>query len=201
MINSVGGAAEQAAPPMGPDGLRYRLRAVAYAAAIAAIWLVLWLGMLTLENLYHGTNSVNGRPPEQTAVAQVRSCQRVGPVSWYGYGYWWQCRATIHVADGRVVEATLTRSIASPADIGRTLTLREACFGKNHTNCRYGLPSSDSWGFLVAMLHLLERVVTAGLAILAAMYLLVAIAGPARARAVFAWMSRRGRPRRTVTAS
>ncbi len=135
------------------------------AAVVAAgTGFVLLLVFATVFNLYKGTRSGYLGPEEHPAVARVGACERLGPVSRDGIGYWWQCHATVRVADGRVINTVVDRSILTPADAGRAVEFREACKGqegKHLTGCSYGRPVGRGWKGAVAALNFLERIFVA----------------------------------------
>jgi uncharacterized protein DUF6346 len=158
-----------AGDPAGPDGtadgpVKDRVKMLLAAVVAAGTGFVLVLVFATVFNLYKGTRSGYLGPEEHPAVARVGACERLGPVSRDGIGYWWQCHAAVRVADGRVVNTVVDRSILTPADAGRAVEFREACKGqegKHVTGCSYGRPVGRGWKGAVAALNFLERILVA----------------------------------------
>ncbi|WP_200215213.1 DUF6346 domain-containing protein [Micromonospora coerulea] len=146
----------------------------------------------TVTSFYSGTGVIKSSPKEQSAVAMVKKCQRVGPVSVYGFGYWWRCGVTVRMSDGRTVSTTVGHSVVTPDDRGRPVEFREACFGKNNTECNYGRPTSLFWGLAVAVVVMVSRCLSLLLIIGAGFYLVRAVVGVPR---YFAWLNRRRRRR------
>src|SRR5262249_39499022 len=105
-----------AGDPAGPDGpadgpVKDRVKMLLAAVVAAGTGFVLLLVFATVFNLYKGTRSGYLGPEEHPAVARVGACERLGPVSRDGIGYWWQCHATVRVAGGRVINTVVDRSI------------------------------------------------------------------------------------------
>ncbi|MFC8619749.1 DUF6346 domain-containing protein [Micromonospora purpureochromogenes] len=97
---------------------------------------------------------------EQPATATVRQCERAGPVSGNGFGYWWECDVAVRMRDGRTVETAVGHSVVTPDDQGRRVDFREACFGANNTKCHYGRPTWLLWGIAVSILGMVKIAVT-----------------------------------------
>lgn len=157
-----------------------RLGQFLVAVMLMAGWAVAGFAFATVQSLYHGTGVIRSVPKERPAVAHVEECRRAGPVSVNGFGYWWECRAVVQVDDGRVVETLVRRSIVTQDDVGKNVEFREACFGKDNTDCSYGRPVHRAWGTAVAMLEIVERLVLILLAVAAVVYVLRAILGVPR---------------------
>ncbi len=135
-----------------------RLKSSGLAVVVAGSGLLLWLTLATVQSLIPG-NHVWHTSGQLDVSASVISCARVGPVSVYGFGYWWKCRVTLHVSDGRVVNTSLGRSVVTPADVGRAVKLREACVGDGNTACGYGRHANYLWGVLVSLLRIIRGAV------------------------------------------
>jgi hypothetical protein len=165
------------------------------AALVAAgVGVVLLLVFATAFNLYKGTRSGYLGPEEHPAVAWAGRCERLGPVSRDGIGYWWQCHATVRVADGRVITAVVDRSILTPADVGHAVEFREACKieeGKQRSGCSYGRPSGRGWKGVMAGLMLVERVLVAVCGFGVVLLLLRAMLGRQGYARLYARISRR----------
>ena len=86
----------------------------------------------TVESWYPGTGSSTRGPTEQTVAVTVRFCERVGPVSHHGFGYWWECTIVAPGHGSTVVD----RSILGPPDVGLDVELQQACFREDY--CVYG---------------------------------------------------------------
>jgi hypothetical protein len=110
----------------------------------------------TLASFYPGAGAVKSTPAEQPAEATVGDCQRVGPVSGDGLGYWWHCGVTVRTPDGREVETVVEHSVVTPDDRGKTIEFREVCYGKDNSDCRYGRPASRVWALALSMLGIVR---------------------------------------------
>nr|WP_320068645.1 DUF6346 domain-containing protein [Micromonospora sp. RTGN7] len=130
-----------------------RLTHFATAVAAVAVIVVTTLVVDTVASFYPGTGDGKSTPAEAT----VRDCQRAGPVGGDGLGYWWHCEVTIRTHDGREVDTVLAHSIVTPADRGKPVELREACYGKNNSDCRYGRPAWRVWPLALQMLYLVRN--------------------------------------------
>lgn len=154
-----GGNGDPAMPvPAAPPDPHDRVKFLTAALVIAIAGVVFYLLCGTISNLYKGTGSGFLGPDERPAVAQVHDCTRTGPVSRQGFGYWWRCRVTVRVADGRTVQTTVDRSKVTPADAGRDVEFREAC-KDGTTHCSYGRPTSKVVKGLFGALGLVEWLV------------------------------------------
>jgi hypothetical protein len=173
------------------DRLKMLLGAVV-AAGVAVVLLLVFA--TTLFNLYKGTRAGYLGPQERPAVAMAGTCERLGPVSRDGIGFWWQCHATVRVSDGRVITTVVDRSILTPADAGHTVEFREACKtqeGKHGSGCSYGRPSGRGWKGAMAALMLVERAVIAICAIFVILCLVRAVLGRSGYARLYSWVSRR----------
>jgi Family of unknown function (DUF6346) len=191
-------------PPGGPAGgapagpaaskrlgpVRFRLDALALAALLAVAWTVVGFSLSTLHSLYPGTGVATAHPPERPAVGEVGECRRAGPVSVNGFGYWWECQVRIRAADGRQAQTVLRHSIVSPDDAGQPVELREACYGADNTDCRYGRPVSRGWGVAVKFLDLLTFALNAAFVFMIGVCLVAALIGPRRYDSLLAKFSR-----------
>jgi heme exporter protein D len=63
---------------------------------------------------------------------------------------------TVRVTDGRMVNTVVDRSIATPADVGRRIELRQGCKGGGLTGCNYGRPVARGWKAVVGALLMVE---------------------------------------------
>jgi hypothetical protein len=144
---------------------------------LATVAIVLLFGFTTVRSLYKGTAAGWFGPPERPVVAEVGTCRRLGPVSVDGFGYWWKCQVTVRAADGRVVRASVDRSIMTPADRGRPVELREACEGGGATGCSYGRPVARGWKVAVGALVFIQWCVLAFIGFAVVMVLIRATLG------------------------
>ncbi|WP_405111430.1 DUF6346 domain-containing protein [Micromonospora sp. NBC_01405] len=164
--------------------------AVALIAAIVLSALV----FDTLASFYPGTGAVKSTPAEQPAEAVVGECQRVGPVSGDGLGYWWHCAVTVRTRDGRQVETVVEHSVVTPDDRDKTIEFREVCYGKDNSDCRYGRPASRVWALALSSLG----IVRIGLLLLLAVGVGFALVrGVVGVPAYYAWHNRRNKTRNT----
>lgn len=173
------------------DGpVKDRLKMLAAAVVVAAVAVFLLLLFTTVFSLNKGTRTGYLSPQERAAVAQVGACQRLGPVSVDGFGYWWKCRVTVRVADGRTVETVVDRSIVTPADAGRMVDFREACKGRGLTRCSYGRPVGRGWKAALGALLIIEWSALALAAFLICLLLVRAVLGHRGYLALYNWLSR-----------
>jgi hypothetical protein len=175
------------------DRLKFLLGAVVAAAA----GVVLLLGLTTVHSLYRGSRAGWFGPPERVAVAEVRSCRRLGPLSIDGVGYWWECAATVQVTDGRVVDAVVDRSVVTPADIRRKVELREGCKRGGPPDCDYGRPVARGWKAAVGALLIVEWSVLVLSVFVVLVCLLRAVLGRQGYAALYDRYERFQRPQRT----
>ncbi|WP_431912236.1 DUF6346 domain-containing protein [Micromonospora carbonacea] len=138
----------------GPFWGRLTQFGVAVGCAVAIV--VSWLVFDTVAGFYPGTGVVKPTPKERPAQATVGECRRVGPVSGDGFGYWWRCAVTVRTGDGREARIVTGNSVVTPADRGRPVDFREACFGRGNTDCRYGRPVSRVWALAVTSLGMVR---------------------------------------------
>lgn len=186
-----------AAPGRAEDGpVMDRLKFLLGAVVAAVVGVVLLLGLTTVHSLYRGSRAGWFGPPERVAVAEVRSCRRLGPLSLDGLGYWWECAVTVRVADGRVVNAVVDRSVVTPADIGREVELRQGCKGRGLTDCNYGRPVARGWKVAVGALLIVEWSVLVLSVFMVVMYLLRAVLGRQGYAALYNRYQRLQRPQR-----
>jgi hypothetical protein len=170
--------------------IKERLKMLVAAVVVAAVGLLLLRSFTTVHSLYKGTRAGYLSPSERTAVAAVGACRRLGPISVDGFGYWWKCRVTVRVADGRTVDTVVDHSIVTPADAGRTVDFREACKGGGLTRCSYGRPVGRGWKAALGALIIVESSVLALSAFLVCLLLLRAVLSQRGYQVVADWMSR-----------
>jgi len=116
-----------------------RMRVFADAVGLAVVTFLLTGALITVASLNKGVYPAqDGNYDHGTAA--VLSCDRTGPVSQYGFGYWWTCRVEVSLSEGRLATTTVGRSIVSPSDVGRQVPFTEHCEGNDHDNCTYGRP-------------------------------------------------------------
>jgi hypothetical protein len=170
----------------GPAG--YRLFKLAIGLPVLVLFYVTTLILTTLTSFYQGTSSIGTHgPTERTVQAEVQDCRRTGLVSDMGIGYWSVCRARV-TTDHGVVEAVLDRSIATSSDIGRTITLAEACRARG---CDYGKAVGFGWKFYKTAVWLIGILLRLTLAIWAFFYLSAALLGVRRFLVFGAWIMRK----------
>lgn len=122
---------------------KYRLRSAALAALLALAGVTVLLGGMTALSLFPGSGAVVQGPGEHPVRVVVGDCQRVGPISRRGFGYWWECDAVVNAANGAVRKARIGPAVVTPEDRGRSVELREGCRDKEgFTDCTYGRPTS-----------------------------------------------------------
>jgi hypothetical protein len=169
-----------------PLKLSYLVRAVGRAALILVIGAATSLAFSTVESWYPGTGAGTRGPTETTVLATVESCQRVGPVSHHGFGYWWECE--ISVPGG--IDATVDRSILTASDVGREVELQRACYGDDR--CFYGRRISWLWTTAFLGLRIVDRLVSLFFLGWALIWLARGVLGPERFQALLARRRRSG---------
>jgi hypothetical protein len=174
-------AAPHPAGPLGPDD---RAKFVVASLTSVVIGALIYMVCVTAGNLYKGTDGGYLGPDERQAVAQTHECTRTGPVSRKGFGYWWTCRVTVRMADGRTVDTTVDRSIVTPADGGRSVEFRESC-KDGLSDCSYGRPTSTWVKGAVGALGMLEWLLIAVCAIAFVMLMLRGLLGVRRFVAIY----------------
>ncbi|MGW4461836.1 DUF6346 domain-containing protein [Micromonospora sp. NPDC004704] len=170
-----------------------RARFVMAGLLTSVLWIVVAATFATLTSFYPGTGVARGNSAEKSTVVDVRECERLGPLSTYGYGYWYECRISVTVAGRRTVDGTVGRSIVRPSDIGKKVELREVCSGSGGSDCRYGRPTNRLWTFLVLALGVVNRGVSIAFLALILYYLLNAVLGRRRYLSVVGKMRSRSR--------
>lgn len=98
--------------------------------------MLLWLtvAVATLLLALTALNWANGSTtltPDHRGTAVVQSCEPdVGPISWRGFGYYWQCTARVAWDAGdRSTERSRNNQL-TPADIGREVRVIEHTAGR-----------------------------------------------------------------------
>lgn len=98
-------------------------------------FVVVW-GITTVQSLSRGALELRAASVASGA-ASVGACTRVGPVSWYGFGYWWDCHVQVSLPEGRQVDARVGPSVVTPADRGHPVEVVEVCAASGHRDCAY----------------------------------------------------------------
>ncbi|MDG4785252.1 DUF6346 domain-containing protein [Micromonospora sp. WMMD1102] len=165
-------------------------RGKTFLAAIASyvIGLVVCGTLLGVRNLYAGEPPrVSGE--RVTGTVQVGACDRVGPASAAGFGYWWYCEITVTLPDGRAVAAVVGPSVVTPDDRGRPPALVGYCSRTEPDDCSFTREGRNLFlgllGWFAMLLSLAALVCTA---FVGGTALLIALLGPAR---VERWFGRR----------
>lgn len=138
---------------------------------------VLVLVSQSVLSLYPGTGAVRPGVTEQPVRANVQECRRVGPLSGYGLGYWWECQAVVRHDEEPERQVVLGRSIVDPGDVGQVVELRAACRGQGEADCHYGRPMAGLWVAGYVIVEMVIKVVIFGLLFLVVIYLLTAVMG------------------------
>ncbi|MDG4771567.1 DUF6346 domain-containing protein [Solwaraspora sp. WMMD792] len=156
----------------------YRLRLLFFAVVTLAVAYVFSLIYLTAVSFYPGTGSIRPYGPTGRPVqATVEECRRIGPVSTHGLGYWWVCRIIVEREGEKSLEAVVGHSIVGPGQIGKVVTLNEACRDPDRTECGYGKPVSRIFELLYGILGMLGRAFGFVLLFMVALYLFRAVVG------------------------
>lgn len=120
--------------------------------------LILVLGLASVVSLYKGQLQ-SGGSGRVLGTATVLDCRRIGPVSTYGFGYWYECRVAIILDDGRKVTTRLGHSIVTPSDRRRGVRIAEDCNGPGRSGCVYARPGNPLLGFGVRAAIIVDRLV------------------------------------------
>ncbi|GAA2914006.1 hypothetical protein Acy02nite_91020 [Actinoplanes cyaneus] len=170
----------------------WRLVKLTQAIGMVALAYVSTFVLATLSTFYPGTGSIGARGPDERPVrASVESCQRAGPLSTMGLGYWWVCHVRVATADRGDVEAVVDRSIVSKEDVGRTVDLWEACGEKPGAACSYGKAVGAGWQIYEGVVRMLGRVLIFLMLVSACFYLLATVLGAPRYLVFNQWWQRK----------
>lgn len=105
-----------AAPQTRSEDVRRRLLGI----GLLICTLVFGLGAWTLGAVFRNVVSTGPIEDENASVAVATSCEQLGPVSRFGFGYWWECTADVSSANGGSTTAEeFHGSELTPADIGK----------------------------------------------------------------------------------
>lgn len=105
-----------AAPQTRSEDVRRRLLGI----GLLVCTLVFGLGVWTLGAVFRNVVSTGPIEDETAPVAVATSCEQLGPVSRFGFGYWWECTADVSSANGGSTTAEeFHGSELTPADIGK----------------------------------------------------------------------------------
>ncbi|MEH0936264.1 DUF6346 domain-containing protein [Micromonospora psammae] len=151
--------------------LRVLLSCTASAAVTIVAGAVLALGLTTVISSYRGESTPTWTSPVRVSVV-ANGCERVGPVSSYGFGYWWRCRAQVMDAEGRASEITLGASMVTPDDKNDPVALVERCSAVDRRECVYTRRGGEAAAIGIRMLHVLRLVILVISATMAVLFLL-----------------------------
>ena len=129
----------------------------------------------TLDSFYPGEPAIID--DSQPVRATVDRCDRAGPLSDHGFGYWWVCDVRVEGSRHGITEAVLDRSIVTGADVGRTVTLYEGCYKSRRdktVHCVAGVPTGFIW-FPYVVFATFGKWITLVVAVLSALGALVAV--------------------------
>ena len=135
----------------------------------------LWLGLQSAYSAFPGAPTGAGYQDAVTAAVTVESCDRSGPISWYGFGYWWTCQVQT-TTGGRAVRASVGNSILTDQDVGKQVTLYRAC-DRSGSSCAIGRNESRWWEILLPLVKIIQLGVAFLTAMLSAAYLLGVVVG------------------------
>lgn len=124
-----------------------------------ALLLVGW----TALNLRGGAADDKDSPDREHAVGAVRECEKEGPISPSGVGYWWSCKVLVDPEGEDAYETTFSGSQFEPADEGKEFPLISAGLSSNNWS-RADVPA-NGWAVLVTAGGLLLGLITLGMAV------------------------------------
>jgi Family of unknown function (DUF6346) len=104
---------------------RQPIRPLPRAAGDLLLALGAWALVLSSLTVYNATHVDNFDKAFRTGSARVTECYRYGPISRSGFGYWYQCRAEVTWTDGTRRVVTTRGSALTPADVDRSVKVRE----------------------------------------------------------------------------
>lgn len=104
-----------AAPQTRSEDLRRRLLGM----VLLLCTVVFGLGVWTLGSVFRQVVSTGPIEDESAPVAVATSCEQLGPVSRFGFGYWWECLADVHSHGATSRGQEFHGSELTPADIGK----------------------------------------------------------------------------------
>ena len=152
-----------------------RFGALLHLIATFALGTSLWLGLQTAFSAFPGAPTGAGYSDAVRTAVTVESCDQSGPISWYGFGYWWTCQVQT-IVGGRSVAATVGNSILTDHDVGTQVTLYRAC-DLSGSACAIGREESRWWATPLSVIKIVQWGIAALTAFVSALYLLAAIAG------------------------
>ncbi|WP_439385090.1 DUF6346 domain-containing protein [Amycolatopsis lexingtonensis] len=100
-----------------PQWGRIAAQALLVLVAVLALWSTTVRGML-----HYGPD----RPGDADAIARVTSCDRIGPVSRGGIGFYWVCTADVTTEDGAIRSVRFGLNELTPDDIGKPVPVERA---------------------------------------------------------------------------
>lgn len=90
------------------------------------------LGYLIGATIFtHFYNKIErGDLQKATLVAEAKSCERLSPVSWRGFGYHYECKAEIRVVSDQTTHMSTVTGWLTPEDIGKEYAAHTQRVGK-----------------------------------------------------------------------
>ncbi|MCW3845180.1 DUF6346 domain-containing protein [Micromonospora yasonensis] len=161
MSHSAGGAGGS-----GRSYLRSLLSCAVWSVVIAVVTATLGLGLTTVMSAYPGETTPTWTSP-RAVRADVDRCERTGPVSSSGFGYWWRCQVVVREGAGPTRNVVLSGSVVTGADTGRSVALVQRCASRVSRECAYTRSGSEVVAVAIRLLHVLRiTVVVLGMIII-----------------------------------
>ncbi|MFY1690433.1 DUF6346 domain-containing protein [Plantactinospora sp. WMMB782] len=156
--------------------MRLRVQCFAFAAVVYAVGLAICAALLGVQNLYAGESPL-ASGAEVTGTARIGECARSGPISEYGFGYWWDCEVTVSLPGPRQVVTVLGHSIVTPEDRGGPVRLEGHCSRTDPDDCTFGRGGHPLVGMLVPVLGMVSMLLLGSTLFLGGAFLMVALLG------------------------
>ncbi|WP_425413324.1 DUF6346 domain-containing protein [Micromonospora pallida] len=153
------------------------VKILAISALIAVTAATVSFGIRTVGSSYSGTG-LGIAENRMSGLATPKSCWDVGPISSYGFGYWWSCAAQVRMSDGRVLDIETDASTLRPGE--RDVPMVESCQKSRPSKCVYTQPGNFALALGVRLLRAVSALVTVIGAVVAGAVLVSALRGRRR---------------------
>ncbi|HIV58822.1 MAG TPA: hypothetical protein H9902_12790 [Candidatus Stackebrandtia faecavium] len=136
--------------------------------AVSAL-LLLIVGTLALATGWTAMNYRGGSAEEadlddrEHASGTVQECEKVGPVSLSGVGYWWKCTVEVNPEKGDPYTQVFNGSHFENDEVGQTFPLASA--GQNSSTWSRSDIGGNNWATMVTALGLIIGVACLGVGI------------------------------------
>ncbi|GAA2673987.1 hypothetical protein GCM10010428_34130 [Actinosynnema pretiosum subsp. pretiosum] len=104
--------------------------------------------LVLASGIFTYVTNVDTSPRPSTPVLAVTSCEEHGPISFWGFGTWWECRALLTDVDGKVLREVSASGYLTPDDIGEQVPVN---INRNGQMQPYDGSGTGIWLFLSAI--------------------------------------------------